>query len=92
LTGLGKSTVGRIKKEMDEDKENMMGGHPAKLSPQDKRAIIHQSTTGPLDNAVQGAQYINSIISNPVHLQTVRKALKESSFRAVVKKKLLRPY
>jgi transposase len=31
-TGLGKSTVGRIKKEMDEDKENMMGGRPAHFS------------------------------------------------------------
>jgi transposase len=31
--GLGKSTVGRIKKEVNEDRENMIGGCPAKLSP-----------------------------------------------------------
>ncbi|KAF7761103.1 hypothetical protein Agabi119p4_10512 [Agaricus bisporus var. burnettii] len=86
-TGLGKSIVGRIKKEVDGDKENMKGGRPAKLSPQDKRGIIHQITTGQLDNAVQGAQYINNIISHPVHPQTVQNVLKKHSFRAVVKQK-----
>jgi transposase len=52
-TGLGKSTVGRIKKEMDSDKENSKGGCPSKLSHHDKQSIIHQITTGKLDNAVQ---------------------------------------
>jgi uncharacterized protein YerC len=31
-TGLGKSTVGIIKKEVDIDKENNLGGCPSKLS------------------------------------------------------------
>ena len=31
-TGLGKSIIGRINKEMDGDKENSKGGHPSKLS------------------------------------------------------------
>jgi uncharacterized protein YerC len=35
-TGLGKFTIGRIKKEMDGDKENSKGGRPFKLSPGDK--------------------------------------------------------
>jgi transposase len=35
-TGLGKSTVGRIKKDVDSDKENSKGGHPSKLSYCDK--------------------------------------------------------
>ena len=30
-TGLGKSTVGRIKKEVDAGKENNLGGCPSKL-------------------------------------------------------------
>jgi len=32
-TGVGKSTIGRIKKEANLDKENNKGGHPSKLSP-----------------------------------------------------------
>ena len=31
-TGLGKSIIGRINKEVDGDKENSKGGHPSKLS------------------------------------------------------------
>ena len=40
--GLGKSTVGRIKKEVDTDKENNLGGCPSKLSACDKTSIIRQ--------------------------------------------------
>ena len=32
-TGVGKSVVGRIKKELDPDKENNPGGCPSVLSP-----------------------------------------------------------
>jgi hypothetical protein len=86
-TGLGKSTIGRIKKEIDQDKENSKGGRPSKLSHRDKQTIIRQITTGKVDNAVQATKLINTIIPNPVHPQTVRNALKENNFRSVVKKK-----
>ena len=51
-TGLGKSTVGRIKKEVDIGKENNLGGRPSKLSARDKTSIIHQIQSGKLDTAV----------------------------------------
>ena len=86
-TGIGKSTIGRIKKELDMDKENSKGGRPSKLSPQDKQSIICQITTGKLDNAVQAAHFINSILPSPVSPQTVRNLLKENNFHSVVKKK-----
>src|SRR5882762_2170840 len=86
-TGLGKSTIGRIKKEMDGDKENSKGGRLSKLSPGDKQSIIRQITTGRLDNAVEATHFINNILSNPVTPQTVRNTLKQDDFRAVVKKK-----
>ena len=38
--GLGKSTAGRIEKEVDTDKENNLGGRPSKLSARDKTSII----------------------------------------------------
>ena len=86
-TGAGKSTIGRIKKEVDSDKENHKGGCPSKLSHRDKQSIFHQITTGKLDNAVQAANFINTIIPNPVSAQTVRNALKENGFSSVIKKK-----
>ncbi|KAF8802286.1 hypothetical protein BYT27DRAFT_7112894 [Phlegmacium glaucopus] len=79
-TGLGKSTVGRIKREVDSDKENNKGGRPSKLSPHDKQAIFHQITTGKLDNAVQATHYINDIVPSPVSPQTVWRALKKNNF------------
>jgi transposase len=51
-TSLGKSTIGRIKKKMDWNKENNIGGRPFKLSSHDKQSIIRQITTEKLDNAV----------------------------------------
>src|SRR5579871_6494651 len=81
-TGLGKSTIGRIKKEVDGDKENSKGGRPSKLSPSDKRSIIHQITTGRLDNAVEATNFINNILTNPVTPQTVRNVLKGDNFQS----------
>jgi transposase len=86
-TGLGKSTIGRINKEVDGDKENSKGGRPSKLSPHDKQAIIRQITTGKLDNAVQATKYINNIIPSSVTPQTIRNILKENNPRSVVKQK-----
>ena len=86
-TGVGKSTIGRIKKEMDGDEEKSKGGRPSKLSPSDKRSITRQITTGKLDNAVQATHFINNILSNPVTPQTVRNALKKDNFHSIVKQK-----
>ena len=74
-TGLGRSTIGRIKQKVDLGKKNSKGGRPSKLSSHDKQSIIHQITTGKLDNAVQATHYINNILSSPVTPQTVRNAL-----------------
>jgi transposase len=70
-TGIGKGTVYRISKEVDLDKENNPGGHPSKLSTRDKQSIVHQISSGKLDNAVQATLFINSVIPNPVTPQTV---------------------
>ena len=72
------------------DKENLRGGCPSKLSPTDKRAISIQVDTGKAENAVQVAHDINTILPQPVCVQTVRNSLKHDDFIAVVKKK--KPY
>ena len=86
-TGLGRSTIGRIKKETDSDKENSKGGHSSKLSSHDTQSIIYQIITGKLDNATQATHFINNIIPSPVCPQMVRNALKKRDFRSVVKQK-----
>ena len=86
-TGIGRSTIGRVKKGMDRDKENNKGGQPAKLSSRDQQAILRQITTGQLDNAVQASQFITNITSTSVTPQTVRNMLKANHFWAIVKRK-----
>ena len=86
-TGLGKSTVARSKKEVDQNKENSKGGHPSKLTSRDKQCIMCSITTGRLDNAIQATKFINNIIPNPVSSQTIRNVLRKNNFHSVVKKK-----
>jgi transposase len=86
-TDVGKTTIGRIKKEIDVDKENSKGGRPSKLSYRDKQSILRQISSGKLDNAVQATHFINNILPHPVTPQTVRNTLKENNFRSVIKKK-----
>ena len=52
---------------MDGDKENSKGGCPSKLSSGNKWSIIHQITSGKLDNAVEATHFINNIFPDPVH-------------------------
>src|ERR1700754_4810198 len=84
-TGVGKSTVGEIRKEVLPNKENIKNGRPSKLTPHDKRRIIHQIESGKLDTAVQAAELINSISTNHICAQTARNSLKEDNMRSVVK-------
>ena len=86
-TGIGKSTVARVLKEVQPDKENHYGGCPSKLSPTNKCAIVQRILTGKASNAVQATHFINTIISTPVSSQTARNTVKEASLKAVVKKK-----
>ena len=86
-TGLGKSTVARVIKEILPEKENVKLGCPSKLSSLDKRRIVSSITTGKADNAVQATHLINSALSSPISAQTVHNVLKAASLKAVVKKK-----
>jgi transposase len=86
--GLEKSTAGRISKEVLGDKENCRRGRPSKLSSYDQHSIIQQIRSERLDNAVQVTQFINSTVTTPVTLQTVRNVLKKSGFYSATKKKV----
>src|SRR5882762_10755712 len=63
--------------------------HHANLSKLSKHwgsFLTHCIISGKADNAVEAPQFINSIITNPVSPQTVRKT-KSAQLKAVVKKK-----
>ena len=86
-TGLGKSTVIRTLHKILPNRQMPSSGCPSKLSSTDQHAILSQITTGRAANAVQATKHINTIISNPVSSETVRRILRKNSFKAVVKKK-----
>ena len=88
-TGVGKGTVGRIFKKAENDKKNNHAGHSSKLSStHDKVAIIWKIHSRRVDNAVQAAQFINSILSDPVSTQIIHNTLRQSGFYAAIKKKV----
>ena len=57
------------------------------LNCRDKRAIFMQIQLGRAENAVEIAQNLNSTLSSPISVKTIRNALKKDDFVAVVKKK-----
>jgi hypothetical protein len=56
----------------------------------DKRAVLSLVRTGKASTAVEAAKHINSIIPEPVAVQTIRNVLKDDNLKAYTKKK--RPY
>ena len=79
-TGLWKSTIGKIDKETNGDKGKSRKESISKLSLGDKSPIIHQTTNWRLDNAVEAAHFIRNTSADPITLQTVRNALKQTTF------------
>lgn len=85
--GLGRSTIARTLHTLLPNHHTPLTGCPSKLSSTDQHAVIAQIKTGKASNAIQARDHINSIISEPVSSQTIRRVLKKHSFKAVVKKK-----
>jgi IS30 family transposase len=88
-TGLGKSTVARVIKEILPEKENVKLGCPSKLSSLDRRRIVSSITTGKADNAVQATHLINSALPFSISAQTIHNVLKAALLKAVIKKRSL---
>ena len=62
-TNLGKVTVGRSAKEVENNKENNFGGHSSKLFTCNNASIIKEICLERVDNAVQAIWFIHSTIS-----------------------------
>ena len=69
-----------IDKETNRDKGNSKKESISKLSLGDKSPIIHQTTNWRLDNVVEATHFIRNTSHDPVTLQTVRNALKQTTF------------
>ena len=84
---LGKSTIGRIKKEVDGDKDNSKGEASSKLS--SGQLFVKSPVEAlwrPLISSTTPFKALKGVV-NPITPQTVMNALKQSDFCAVVKMK-----
>ena len=79
-TGLWRSTIGMIDKRVNGDKGKSQKESISKLSPGDKSPIVHQTTNWRLDNAVEATHFIKNTFPDSIILQTVRNALKQTTF------------
>ena len=79
-TSLWRSTIGIIDKEANGDKGKSKKESISKLSLGEKSPIIHQTTNWRFDNAVEPTHFIKNTFPDPITLQTVRIALKQTTF------------
>ena len=79
-TGLWKSTIGIIDKKTNGDKGKSQKESISKLSLGDKSPIIHQTSDWKLDNAIEATHFIKNTFPDPITLQTIRNALKQTIF------------
>ena len=57
------------------------GGHPVKLTSQDRRSLVRFVTSGVVDNAVKAAKMLSNINDSTVSACRVRRALKDSGLK-----------
>lgn len=86
-TGISKSKVALVAKEVGSDIENNSGSRPKKLSPYDQRAVSSLMATGKTSNTTQATKNINNILSDLVSTQTIRNTLHNDNYRAYTKPK-----
>ena len=77
-----RSTIQIIRKKFRSYIELNKPGRPKKLSPQNKRFLVHAVTSGSLDTDVEANKLIKSSLNVFVSNETVRRALKESGLEA----------
>ena len=79
-TGLWNSNIRIINKEANGDEGKSKKEFLSKLSLGDKSPIIHQTTNWKIDNAVEATHFIKTTFPDLITLQTVRNALKQTTF------------
>jgi len=85
--GVIKSTVSNVSKIYEVDKENIKFGCPRKLSAVEQHAVLTLVRTSKAATAVAAAKHINSVLKEPVTVQTIRNVFKEDGYKSYAKKK-----
>ena len=85
--GVNASTVSRLSAKERPDIQKSPGGRPPKISSVEDRYAVRLITSQKADNAVQVSRALSDITNQPIHPNTVRRHLKKSGMKAVVKKK-----
>jgi transposase len=86
-TGIGLATISRIRNKHCPDLERLSGGRPCKLSPANINFTKRNMRMGKISTAVQAARELQNITNTSLTPQTVRRALRQTGWKAVVKKK-----
>ncbi len=86
-TGVSIGTISKIRSEHRSTIPKALGGRPTKLKENAVRHALRAINTGKAENAVQATKMLKDITNEPIHPQTVRRALKKAGMKAVVKKK-----
>ena len=94
LTGIGISTISRLHSQHHSELPKSSGGRPSKLTPANIGYAKRIIRMGRADNAVQVIKALQDVTNQSISSQTVRRNLKKSGLRPVVKKKrpLLNPH
>ena len=65
-TGISKSKIALVAKDLVSNKENQPGGRPKKLSLHDQRAVSSLMKTGKASNDTEATKHMKNILSDPV--------------------------
>jgi transposase len=86
-TGVGISTISRLRSKQCSDLQKSTGGHPTKLSSANIHHAIHLISTQKAETAVEVTKTLSNIINQPLHPSTSCCYLKKAGMKAVVKSK-----
>jgi transposase len=85
--GVSHTTVNNVRRKYRENACVNQGGRPRKLTATDQRRLCRIISAGKVDNAVQVTKELRDVTNAKVSVQTVRRVLKKSGMKAVVKRK-----
>jgi len=85
--GVSRATVQRVANTTFPDRSIEKQGRPPKLTERDKLYCVRQMTTGGKETAVDVAKSLRDDLGVSVHVDTVRNALHDKGFGAIVKPK-----
>ena len=86
-TGVSAMTVSRIRRASMSETLTHRGGRPWILSDRDRAWMVRQVTSGTVDTATQLRREMTDMARMNVSDSTVRRALRDSGLKAIVKKK-----